>query len=290
MSQIYKKWRDLSVDFSDINYQNIILKKIISYPPAGNDVIEAKVLLNNKEKNVFIKYERSKMADFDSEYKNITILHKNSLYRKIPNIYEYGLFNDKKYMILEKIDGERISDLLPNINKNEYLYKYGQELAMIHSINPKYFRKAKQRIINDYPKLDNYKKFDEYLGKYIKYLYKNKPKITYNTFIHGDFHYANILWKNNEINGVIDFEYSGLGFREQDIAWSIILRPTQHFMNKKNDLLAFLKGYKSISSYDLNSLKWCLINGYCHFYLMNLDNIKYINRLRKLIDYVYNNF
>lgn len=290
MSQIYEKWRDLTVNFDEIKFKNIHLKEIISYPPAGNDVIEAEIIYNNKKVTSFIKYERSKMADFDSEYYNITLLHDNKLYKKIPTIYEFGSFNNKKYIVMEKIDGERISDLLKSIDKYDYLFKYGKELAIIHNINSKYFRKAKQRIINDYPKIDNYKEFDEFIGKYIKYLCENKPEITYNTFIHGDFHYANILWDNDQINGVIDFEYSGLGFREQDIAWSIILRPTQKFMKSRKDILTFLKGYKSISNYDSDKLKWCLINGYCHFYLMNIKNTKYINKLKKLIEFVYECF
>ena len=46
---IYKKYRELTIDLFSIQYRNIKLKKIISYPPAGNDVVEAIVDIKNKE-------------------------------------------------------------------------------------------------------------------------------------------------------------------------------------------------------------------------------------------------
>lgn len=171
--------------------------------------------------------------------------------------------------------------------KENYLIKYGEELANIHNIPNQLFEYSKQRIINDYPKENDYNIDDEQIIFYIDYLIKNKPDINNNCFIHGDFHYANVLWKNNNISGVLDFEYSGKGFKEQDIAWSLILRPMQSFMDNKSDIQAFLKGYNLKGNYNNKTLKWCLINGYCHFYLMNCSNIKYKEKIIKLLSYVY---
>ena len=47
---IYKKWRELSLDPFKIKFNNIILKEIISYPYAGNDVIEC--ICSYKGKNI----------------------------------------------------------------------------------------------------------------------------------------------------------------------------------------------------------------------------------------------
>ena len=71
------------------------------------------------------------------------------------------------------------------------------------------FNIAKQRIINDIVPNDRYPERDDYIKKTINYLKNNRPNFIFNTFIHGDFHYANILWENNNISGVLDFEYSG---------------------------------------------------------------------------------
>ena len=84
----------------------------------------------------------------------------------------------------------------------------------------------------------------------------------------------------------MDWEYAGLGFKEQDIAWSLIVRPTQKFMKSKEEWKAFLDGYKSENDFNFTYLKWCLINGSLHFYLMNRksDNILYLQFLKKIIN------
>ena len=90
------------------------------------------------------------------------------------------------------------------------------------------------------------------------------------------------------ISGIIDFEYSGKGFKEQDIAWALILRPSQKFMNNYKDIKYFLEGYKKIGNYDEKSLQWCLINGYCHFYLMNIQNTSDKKEIKKLLNIIIN--
>ena len=70
MTKYYEKWRDLIIDPFTIKFKKIKLKEILSYLPAGNDVLECKCEYNNIEENLFIKIERSKMANFKVE-KNI---------------------------------------------------------------------------------------------------------------------------------------------------------------------------------------------------------------------------
>lgn len=291
MGKKYVQWRELSIDPFQINFSKIVIKKIISFPPAENDVVECKCIFNNQIINVFIKIERSKMANFLEEEKNLELLY-NNYYNKVPKLLEFCEFNGKKIIALEKITGDRLSDIISNgitvDEKQKYLFNYGNELAVIHSIPVEKFNNAKQRIINDYPKTNDYITIDNFIRPYIDYLKENKPEINNNCFIHGDFHYANVLWENKKINGVLDFEYSGRGFKEQDIAWSLILRPSQTFMDNIADIKIFLDGYKAKGSYDKNKLKWCLINGYCHFYLMNIKNAVYIEKIKELILSVIN--
>ena len=92
-----------------------------------------------------------------------------------------------------------------------------------------------------------------------------------------------MLWQKGQIKGLLDYEYSGQGFKEQDIAWACILRPTQKFMKTKKDIKLFLNGYSLKGNFDNKKLKWCLINGICHFYLMNQGNLKYQSQLLKLL-------
>ncbi len=288
----YEKWRELSIDPFEINFQNIKLKEITGYLPAGNDVVQCNVIYDDFPKEVFIKIERSKMADFETEIKNIKLLFKKNYYHKLPKIIEYGNINDKKYLVLEKKEGLRLSEILcPNKDlesKRDYLFNYGKELALIHKIPSNGFKIAKQRSINEVPLLEKYSKYNPEIVLFIDILNKEKPLIDYETFIHGDFHYANILWVDNKINVVLDWEYSGKGFKEQDIAWACILRPMQKFMDNINDIHHFIEGYLSEGSFNKSAFTWCLISGLCHFYLMNKDNKEYLEKLINLLNSLIN--
>jgi len=285
MSDKIKKWRDSLVDPMDIPFKNIKINKIISYPYAGNDVFECIGIYKDKKVNFFIKLERSKLANFDNE---VYILNLVKDKFPVPIVYESGVYNNCKYIVLSKLKGDKLSSILKNTNDSsmDYLYSYGLMLGSIHSLSIK-ADKAMQRSINDYPNKEKYNDLSSLEEKIINYLIVNKPNIVFDVFIHGDFHYANILWHNKKITGILDFEYAGIGFKEQDIAWSIILRPNQEFLYTIKEIKEFLRGYNSIGSYDFNKLKWCLINGYMHFYLMNRksNNKIYLNRLKRLINY-----
>ena len=286
MIKRYEKWRELSIEPSIIPFKFGKLNEILSYLPAGNDVLECKFEVNNKIIELFLKIERSKVVDFETEVKHLNILKDKKNYKKIPIVIEDGYIENKKYIVLEKKDGNRLSEILETKiteeEKSEYLIKYGKELATIHKINQNDFSDAKIRVINEIPTNEIYK-IPEALLPYIKYLKENNFEKKPNSFIHGDFHYANILWKNKNIEAVLDFEYSGKGLKEQDIAWACILRPTQKFMNKLDDIQNFIKGYHSVNDFDFLKFKWCLINGYCHFYLMNQENEDYKTKLISLL-------
>lgn len=273
----YKKFRELNVDVFKINFKNFKIKEILNYMPAGNDVIE---VLTTNNKNYFVKIERSKVADFLTEFENINLL--KDKYNKVPKIIEFINEDNLKCLVEEKINGKRLSEIINEKNKENYIYKLGKELAIIHKLKYNVKKTAKQRIINELPKEENYE-FDMDIKPYIKYLEENDYKKEFNTFIHGDFHYGNILWESGEISGVLDWEYSGIGQKEQDIAWALIYRPGQKFMKSIKDIRIFLNGYLEENNYDIDKLKWCLINGLCHFYLMNKD-LKYKSEVLKILE------
>lgn len=289
MTKIQEKWRDSLTDIHDINFKNVEFEKIISYPPAGNDVFECAGKHKGKKINFIFKSERGKFADFSNEIK---VLKAVQNIFPVPTILESGKVNNFTYIVLSMIEGEKLSDIFKDdlkADKNKYLYLYGQELAKIHQLDIEW-KQAKMRDVNDYPNTDFYKNLNDWELQVINYLKDTKPAINYDTFIHGDFHYGNILWNNYKITGVLDWEYAGKGFKEQDIAWALILRPGQRFMDNFDDLKSFLKGYKSIDDYAEDKLKWCFINGTMHFYLMNKKqkNTEYLERLQQMINSLMN--
>ena len=283
MTKIQKKWRESKIDLSKLHLKTIHEFKVISYPPAGNDVFDCIGKLNSGNSISFIlKSERGTFANFDNEIKILQTI-KNF---PIPTVIETGKIDNFTYIVMSKMKGEKLSDLFEkstNVDKSKYLFLYGQELAKVHKIKLNWSI-AKQRDINDIPKKSIYKISNDWEAEIIRYLEETKPKIIMDTFIHGDFHYGNILWEDYKVSAILDWEYSGIGFKEQDIAWALILRPSQKFMDNMSDYKYFLKGYNSINNFDYIKLKWCLINGLLHFYLMNKNenNDEYLSTLLEM--------
>lgn len=289
MTKRCPKWRESKIDLSKLHLKQINQYKIISYPPAGNDVFECVGTLKSGEKiNFIIKSERGAFANFDNEIK---VLNKITSF-PIPKVIETGKINNLRYIVMNKLDGEKLSDIFKenkDTNKSKYLFLYGKALGQIHNLNLKW-DKARQRDVNDVPNTQLYKDLGTWESEIIKYLKDTKPNIVMDTFIHGDFHYGNILWEDYKISAILDWEYSGLGFKEQDIAWALILRPEQQFMDKLEDYKSFLKGYSSVNTFDRSKLRWCLVNGLMHFYLMNQNNKNkiYLTKLKTLIEILRN--
>lgn len=78
-------------------------------------------------------------------------------------------------------------------------------------------------------------------------------------FIHGDCHYANILWKNGQVSGLLDFEPAGHGSREYDLAWALVLRPGQGFLKTKEERQAVLDAYSRPQAYSRGAFEYYLV-------------------------------
>ena len=115
------------------------------------------------------------------------------------------------------------------------------------------------------------------------YLIKNKPDKVNECFCHGDFHYANILWRNKKIVAVLDWELSGLGNREFDIAWAIINRSSQSFLKTQAEVDEFIKGYKSLQNCDKNLVEYYMILIYSHFISLDKKNLEYKKFVKQVL-------
>lgn len=261
---------------------DLIIEEIISYPPAGNDVFECIGKIKDKPRHMFLKISRSDVADIENEVNILPKLLKFKI--RVPKVLDWGRKDDHDYILTSKVYGSKLSTLVKRgANIRDYLFCYGRALAQIHALDME-TKKAKQRKINNIPEFD-IEEYPELKGTY-DYLISNQPMIEFDAFIHGDFHYGNVLFKNKNINAIIDWEYSGIGFKEQDIAWALILRPTQKFLNTYEEIEMFLRGYQSLGTYNEDKFKWCYINGCVHFYLMNKNNLKYKQELLRMIELV----
>ena len=76
-------------------------------------------------------------------------------------------------------------------------------------------------------------------------------------------------WK---ITGLLDFELSGYGSREYDLAWSLVLRPGQKFLSTKEERDIFLKSYSDIHSFSWQTLNYYLVLFSMYFYRIALKS------------------
>lgn len=266
-----KKWRE-TIDPFKLKYNNFTLKEILGYPHAGNDVFYVKGIYKNKEIYAFIKINRQKGADVKNE---IEVLNKINL-ENTPQIIDYD--EEKTFRVSIALNGERLSTILgdnSNLESLQYLEKYGRKLGEIHLIDDN-FKNVKDRRFFHVPPMSYFEDNNLDLNIY-DYLNNNKPeKINY-CFCHGDFHYANILWENKNISGVLDFELSGKGNKEFDIAWAIIIRQGQKFLKTEEEVEKFLEGYNSVNFCNYNYVKYYMILIYVWFYeFSNIEHKKII--------------
>ena len=272
------KWRE-TIDPFKLKFNNFKLIEVLGYPHAGNDVFYAKGIYNGKEEFVFIKVNRQRGADVKNE---ILTLKKIAL-DSTPIIIDYD--DEMTYRVSIALKGKRLSTILgtnDNLESLDYLEKYGKKLAEIHNIIGE-FNEVKDRRFFHIPPKEYFEKNNLDISLF-EYLRNNKPQNINYCFCHGDFHYANILWEEKEISGILDFELSGIGNKEFDIAWAIILRQDQKFLREPIELEAFFNGYKSINTFNQKYVKYYMILIYIWFYEFSDNDHKQVivNEINKL--------
>jgi len=255
-----EKWRD-TIDPYELPYNRFKLSEVIGYPHAGNDVFQVMGIYRQQEVEAFIKVARQRGADIRREIEAIATLGWNIL----PEIIDHDE-NMALFVVTLAKEGERLSTILgynEEMASMDYLYEYGQTLAMLHKTKGK-FPDVKDRTYFHIPPRERFEK--QGLQFVYEYLVANQPKEINKCFCHGDFHYANILWKNKHISAILDFELSGMGNREFDIAWALILRPGQRFLKTEDEIQLFLNGYRSEGILNMEYLKYYMVLIYSHFY------------------------
>ena len=255
-----KKWRE-TIDPYKLKFKNFELLEVLGYPHAGNDVFYAKGLYKENEVFVFIKVNRQNGADVKNEVETLNKINLDNT----PIIIDYD--DEMTYRVSIALPGERLSVISKQISNNEllnYLKTYGETLAKIHLINGE-FNHVKDRKFFHIPSKEYFEK--QNINKEVyNYLVSSKPKEINYCFVHGDFHYANVLWENKKISGLLDFELSGYGNKEFDIAWAITVRPSQEFLKEQQEFESFISGYKIVGECNVEYVKYYMVLIYAWFY------------------------
>ena len=186
-----EKWKD-TIDPFSIKFNNFELLEVLGYPHARNDVFYCKGIFRDEEVFCFVKYESKPDSNVLKEIKIINRLN----FEFLPEIIDFD--KNGKFVVTKEVDGERLSYILQTtLDKSiDYMYEYGKTLARIHSTKIDCENVAHRKFF-DIPKLEYLQ--ESGIDFVYNYLQEHKPKNINKSFCHGDFHYANVLWKNKKI-------------------------------------------------------------------------------------------
>ena len=81
---------------------------------------------------------------------------------------------------------------------------------------------------------------------------------------------------------MLDYELSGRGVREFDLAWAVVLRPGQEFLKTRAELERFLEGYRATQNFSYPAFRYYYILAGLRFYGMGDE--AYRQDLRRILD------
>ena len=178
----------------------------------------------------------------DREYKVITALYETD----VPVPKTYGLCEDEDvagtaFFVMDFLDGDLFWDpMIPsmtNKDRTEIYKNKNKALAKLHSVD------YKKIGLDDYGKPGNYvarqvsrwsKQYRasetdniEAMNNLIEWLPNNIPDDDETSIVHGDYRLDNMILKNNEVIGILDWELSTLGHPVADFSYHCLSWRTQ---------------------------------------------------------------
>ena len=229
-----------------------------------NDVFFCKGKFDGCSISVYIKVNKHSQLNLSNEQAILAELKNTDI--PVPGVIWYG--NERnEVLIVEAIVGDMVWDfidprrvLYDRDSALLYLYSYGECLAKIHNLDIAWLPQKRSRL---HGLIGEEKVEDDRFKNLVSWVQANNAISSKQVFVHGDFNTANVLFHDNSISGVVDWELAGSGWREYDLARA--LRARLHFLNTAAERGAILDGYKQGSTYDEESLRWCEVLNYLHF-------------------------
>ncbi len=271
------KWRE-TIDPFSIKFTRFTLSEVLGYPHAANDVFYVRGILEDKPVTAFLKVERHVDANVENE---LQILRQIP-FPFVPKVLDSSL-KPPKFILTEELPGERLSVIVGENKHQEsypYLSEFGKALVAFHQLRITCEDVRDRRVFHPKPK--TFFETHDLLNVH-HYLESHQPAQINTCFVHGDFHYANLLWQNGKISAVLDYELSGIGNREFDIAWTCFLRPGQNFLNTRDEVELFLEGYRSEQDFSREWFTYSYLLIASWFYAVGGDEVGYQDQVRALI-------
>lgn len=270
-----QKWRE-TVDPFSLSYSAFRPLEVLGYPHAGNDVFHVRGLYRGGERTAYVKAARQAGAAIRRE---ASILEQLDL-PVVPEVLDVG-DTPVPFLVTGELPGRRLSVI---VGENEdgaalsYMEEYGEMLGRFHALTPRAAPVADRKFFHRPP--------DGLLAKLgldglRPFFRRAVPGAPVTVFCHGDFHYANVLWDARHISGVLDFELSGCGDRDFDIAWALILRPGQKFLRTEEELQRFLDGYRRCGCCDERAVRHYMAQIYVYFLEFSQDDGDYVDHVTR---------
>ena len=178
----------------------------------------------------------------DREYKVITALYETD----VPVPKTYGLCEDDEiagtaFFVMDFLDGDLFwNPMIPSLSnqdRTEIYQNKNKTLALLHGVD------YKKIGLEDYGKPGNYvarqvarwsKQYRasetddiEAMNNLIDWLPKNIPDDDETSIVHGDYRLDNMILKNNQVMGILDWELSTLGHPIADFSYHCLSWRTQ---------------------------------------------------------------
>lgn len=267
------KWRETCDPFS-LSYHSFRPTEILGYPHARNDVFHARGMWRDEEITVYIKVARH---DPEALRRDVLILSQMDT-QFYPKVLDVGL-SPVSFSVTSALPGARLSVLLgenEGLESLRYMEEYGEALALLHSLHPSAPKQADRRY-HHRPPAELLTQLDL---SHLEDFFTAPPLTSPTVFCHGDFHYANVLWDKGHISAILDFELSGYGDRDFDIAWAMFCRPGQRFLQTPEEHQLFLQGYGRHGEYNADAVRYYMAQCYVYFLRFNDDAPEYCQYIR----------
>lgn len=271
------KWRETYDPYS-LPFHEFKLTEVLGYPHARNDVFHVQGLYHGEAVTAYIKVARH---DSDALQRDVLIL--SQLDAPIyPKVLDAGQ-SPVSFSVTSALPGARLSVLLGENKEMEslrYMEEYGAALAHLHSLYPSAPEQA-DRKYHHRPPAELLAQLDL---SHLEDFFAAPPPTSPTVFCHGDFHYANLLWDKGHISAILDFELSGYGNRDFDIAWAMFCRPGQRFLRTPEEQQRFLQGYFQHGEYNAEAVRYYMAQNYVYFLQFSDDTPEYCRYIRTWLE------
>lgn len=284
-TQIHKN--ELSILLENYNMGSISEFKGIA---AGVENTNYFLATSDNKKYIFTIYEKRTLEkDLPYYLEAMSYFSKNNIFCPKPvynnNNSVISYIKNKPCAIVTFLDGETVFNI-----KETHIEKLGQYVATMH-IKGLDFNMRKENsmslkswfsIFNELSKTLNTieKDLNQEIGYHLQFLEKHWPKGLDSGVIHGDIFPDNVLFKNDEISGIIDFYFACNDFFAYDLAICInawcFEDNYQLNTNKVKILINSYNKIRTISKKEIESLNILCYGSALRFFLTRVyDNINY---------------